>query len=266
LDLFLIHSIYGQGLSDIPESEDLLELLDSEPYFHIYKDNYFITGIKKLDKFSEENCDVTYQISIQQRITKSILPFKTYLFMTYSQKSRWSIYKESCPFDNTDYNPSVGLGKYLIKNNRLKGQASLAFEHESNGYDGEDSRSWNRISLHGMFPLTKNSNLQAKCWIPFVKKKDNPDLLKYHGIGYVTYNIRTPNKKFIFSLSLIKRGELNWNFNVKAEASYKLPFLLNQYLFLQIYSGYAEDLLSYKTHIEGIRLGIAFKPPFFSIH
>jgi phospholipase A1 len=265
-DLFLIHYSYGQDLSDIPQSENLLEQLDSRPYLRIYKDNYFTTGLKSLGRLSSENCNVKYQISIQQRVTKSILPFQTYLFLAYTQKTMWSIYKKSCPFDNNDYNPAIGLGKYLIKDNRLIGQMSLLLEHESNGCDGENSRSWNRISFHAMFPLTKNSNLQMKGWIPFIKKKDNPDYLKYGGIGYVTYNLRTPNKKFIFSLSLIKRGELNWNFNIEAEASYKLPFILNQYVFLQLYSGYAEDMLNYKKHSQGIRLGIAFKPAFFTLY
>lgn len=83
---------------------------------------------------------------IQSEITQSVLPFNTFLYLTYTQKSFWDIYAESSPFGDSNYNPGIGLGRYITKDNKLIGAGLIQIEHESNGRDGDDSRSWNRLS------------------------------------------------------------------------------------------------------------------------
>lgn len=78
--------------------QQVLDLLDRQPSFGMYKDNYFTTGIpinKKIDQYS---ADAKFQISIRQRLTKTVLPFNSLLMLTYTQKSFWDIYQDSYPF------------------------------------------------------------------------------------------------------------------------------------------------------------------------
>lgn len=46
---------------------------DKAPYFGLYKDNYFIFGTSLNHKPSKENTNVKFQVSIQQKLTKSTL-------------------------------------------------------------------------------------------------------------------------------------------------------------------------------------------------
>ena len=61
------------------------------------------------------------QRSIAQRLTKSTLPFNTYLFLFYSQKCMWNIYEESLPMRDLNFNPGIGLAKHLFVKNRYIG-------------------------------------------------------------------------------------------------------------------------------------------------
>ena len=53
--------------------------------FTLFKDNYFIGGIPIGNKPTARNSDVKFQLSIAQRLTKSKLPFDTYLFLQYAK-------------------------------------------------------------------------------------------------------------------------------------------------------------------------------------
>ena len=123
--------------------------LDSRPYFSLYKDTYFVGGTVLGGKPDEFNSDVKFQISFQQRLTKSVLPGNTYLYLFYSQKAIWHVFENSLPFHDLNFNPGVGLSKFIIMKNRLVGKVTVMVEHESNGRDGTASRSWNKISWAG---------------------------------------------------------------------------------------------------------------------
>ena len=127
--------------------DEAITMADRSPAFAAYRDNYFVTGIPLNKKVTSETADAAFQISIRHRLTKSILPFNTFAYLTYTQKSFWNIYAESSPFRDTNYNPGLGLGKYLFHNNKLAGAVFLQLMHESNGRDGDESRSWNYLSL-----------------------------------------------------------------------------------------------------------------------
>lgn len=93
------------------DTAEVYSRLESVPPFGIYKDNYFVTGSSfSGGKLTKNNSDAKFQISIRHRLIKGVLPFHTYLFLTYTQKSFWDIYKKSKPFAESNYNPTLGLG------------------------------------------------------------------------------------------------------------------------------------------------------------
>ncbi|MFR7812064.1 MAG: phospholipase A, partial [Butyricimonas faecihominis] len=108
-----------------------LELFDNTPSFSIFRDIYFVTGVPTNRKIDKHSSEAKFQISIRQRLTKSILPFKTFLYLTYTQRSFWDIYGKSSPFLDNNFNPGLSLSKALIYRNQLMGIAVLSFEHES---------------------------------------------------------------------------------------------------------------------------------------
>lgn len=237
---------------------------DNGPYFTLYKDNYFIAGTTLGGKPTRTNSDVKFQISIAQRLTKSTLPFNTYLFLMYTQKCFWNVFEESLPMRDLNFNPGIGLTKLLIVKNKLVGKATLLIEHESNGRDGLASRSWNRISLGASIFVDPNVMIHGKTWIPIIDGENNRDILDYCGIYQTGVSVISRNRRFQASVILTKRRGWNFNFNTVIELSYRIFKRDNQSIFVQYYNGYGEGLLDYNRFHSRIRAGIVIKPNFFS--
>ena len=241
-------------------ADSIIKKFDDSPSFGIYKDNYIVLGADLLRSPDDDNSDAKFQISVIQRLTNSVLPFKTYLFLTYTQLAFWDVFKESFPFRDINFNPTIGLGRPLIANNRYLGDISLQLEHESNGKDEDDSRSWNKISFSSIIVFNNHWNFFGKLWIPFVDGENNPDLVRYKGYGTFAANYRH-HEKYNFSFILNPRPGLG-NANFTINAAYRLFKKENQYLFFEFYNGYGEGLLDYKEHHQRFRLGFVIKPNF----
>jgi phospholipase A1 len=263
IKLFLILlSIYSCSLEaqNITRLE-LKDTLQQIPYFTIHKDNYFITGVPTNKAINSNTANAKYQISFKQMITRDVLPWETYLFLTYSQKAFWDIYKDSYPFVEINFNPTIGLGKaFFDKNDRLKGIGTLDFEHESNGRDSIYSRSWNRISLKYSTNIKTNTILTVKGWIPFGYKSGNPELLDYVGLGEVKVSHDfIPNK---LSAEIKVRKGLKWDFKgmVRSRLYYR-PFKhsSNQHIMLEWFAGYTENLINYDQFTSMVRIGYVIK-------
>lgn len=267
---FLLNSpLFAQVLETNPvavyNADSVREVLDKMPYFTLFKDNYFIGGTTIGHKPTAANSDVKFQLSISQRLTKSKLPFDTYLFIQYTQKAFWNVFQKSLPMRDLNFNPGIGLGHLIIRHNKFIGKGYVMLEHESNGKDSTASRSWNRLSLAAAVVLTKNWEVQFQTWIPIVDGKYNKDLLKYKGIFQIAGNFRTDNRRFNCGLILTKRKTW-WSFNTQVELSYKFNNNENQYFFLQYYNGYGENLLEYNKFKSMLRIGFVIKPQDFSIY
>lgn len=244
---------------------NLIKEFDNTPSFGIYKNNYIISGTTLDGKPDRFNSDAKIQISILQRVTNSVLPGNTYLFVTYTQLAYWDIFRESFPFGDINFNPTIGLGKALIHKNRFLGLLMLQLEHESNGKDEDYSRSWNKISLGTVLKMTPSWTVQAKAWIPLVDGSNNRDIVEYKGWGHfgIDYNYKSDlNVGFI----LTKRGTSDLSSNITFNIAYKMFKSANQYIFLEYYNGYGESLLDYNRYHHRIRAGIVIKPNFLFVY
>ena len=74
------------GGADPLDIDSVKQDFSNQPYFGLYKDNYFIFGPAIGPKISKHNTNVKFQISISQRLTRSTLPWGTYLYLFYTQK------------------------------------------------------------------------------------------------------------------------------------------------------------------------------------
>ena len=252
-------------LSERYNADSVRAELDKRPYFTLFKDNYFVGGIPLGTKPTGANSDVKFQLSISQRLTKSRLPFDTYLFIQYTQKAFWNVFQESLPMRDLNFNPGIGLGHLIVHKNKYIGKAYLMLEHESNGKDSINSRSWNKVSFFGSVILNKNWELQAKTWIPIIDSDNNRDILKYNGIFQIGLNYRTDNQRLQCGAIFTQRKAW-FGFNTQIEVSYKFNERENQYLFVQVYNGYGENLLEYNKYKNMIRVGFVIKPKDFSIY
>ena len=259
-------TLNAQELNDSIRKKTATEIFLSQPNFSAYRDNYFVSGITLQERPTKENSDIKYQVSFKYLLSRKPLFDNVYAFLTYTQKSFWKIYKESSPFSDINFNPSVGIIRpYTVKSGHV-GYYSLMFEHESNGRDSLQSRSWNFISFNWQGQVSDRIMLRTKIILPFVSN-DNPDLLEYEGYGEVGMTYTFIPKKLYAEISLQKGSKWdNWKGAVQTQIVYKPFRSSNQYLMLQWYQGYAEGLLNYRNETSMVRIGIIIKPNFMNFY
>lgn len=244
--------------------DSIVKDFDSRPFFSLYKDNYFVAGTALNQKPTEFNSDVKFQISFSQRLTRSVLPWHSYLFLFYSQKAMWNIFEESLPFHDLNFNPGIGLSKLLIFKGKLVGKATLLVEHESNGRDGEASRSWNKVSLSASAFVLPDLMVHGKFWIPIIDGQQNKDILRYSGIFQVGGQWISRNKRWVVDATFVKHKGWNFSFNTIINVGFRLTKRDNQFLMLHFYDGYGENLLDYNKYHCRLRIGLLIRPTFFS--
>lgn len=269
LIMLLPAGLHGQIISMADDNltingDSVRRAFDNEPYFGLYKDNYFIFGTAVGPKPTKQNTNIKFQLSIAQKLTRSTLPLGTYLYLFFTEKVFWNVLENSMPMTDLNFNPGIGLTKPLFVKNNFIGKVSFILEHESNGRDGVASRSWNKVSLAGSVMIDPNFFVHAKFWIPIVDGMQNKDILDYSGIYQIGSSFSLPNRRFGVSVNLVKRRGWKLNYNTTLELNYRIFKRDNQYLFLQYYNGYGEGLLAYKEFHSELRVGIVIKPKLFS--
>ena len=247
---------FGQRLT----REEVYTSIKEMPSFSSYQDNFFISGVPTNQAVSKDNSDIKYQVSFKQLVTRATLPLNSYLFVFYSQKAFWDVYRRSSPFEEINFNPGIGLGKPVFnKNGQIFGLAELKFEHESNGRDSLDSRSWNRVTGAFHTPLGRRTLLSVKAWAPVAYKENHPDILDYVGLGEIKLEQTILSNRLIGEVT-VRKGLKDWKGSVGTKVYYKLfNNSGNQYLMLEWFAGYAESLIDYNQYSSMVRLGYVVK-------
>lgn len=215
------------------------------------------------------NVEVKFQISLKIPIvTKPLFGDNGYLFGAYTNTSVWQAYnrEESSPFRDTNHEPEVFM---LFNTPWQLGDIKIptitpGFSHQSNGQDGDRSRSWNRVYVSTTFAIDDWYVILKPWWrIPEREKRrptdakgdDNPDILHYYGY---------------FELSMIKemgdntvhvmlRNNLHGNNNRGAlEVNYTYPLNKRVNGYVQLFHGYGEMLLDYQYRNTRIGFGFMF--------
>ena len=244
--------------------DSIINDFDSRPAFGIYKDTYFVGGTALNTKPTEFNSDVKFQISFRHRLTKSILPLHSHLFLQYSQKAIWNVFEESLPFHDLNFNPGIGIQNLVVYNGKLVGNGTIMLEHESNGRDGEASRSWNKVSISYAAIIDPRLEVYAKTWIPIIDGQQNKDILKYCGIFQAGTQFISADRRWVADVTFVKRQGWNLNFNTILNVGFRFSKRDNQYLMLHFYDGYGENLLDYNKYHCRLRIGLLIRPNFFS--
>ena len=213
-----------QGVEHKIDVDSIINDFDSRPAFGIYKDTYFVGGTALNHKPTEFNSDVKFQISFRHRLTKSILPLHSHLFLQYSQKAIWNVFEESLPFHDLNFNPGIGIQNLVV-------------------YNGE---------------------VYFKTWIPIIDGQQNKDILKYCGIFQTGTQFISADRRWVADVTFVKRQGWNLNFNTILNVGFRFSKRDNQYLMLHFYDGYGENLLDYNKYHCRLRIGLLIRPNFFS--
>ncbi len=237
------------------------------------------------DLHYDKNIEVEFQFSLRKQLTYNLFGWDEFIYAAYTQKVWWQLYSESAPFRETNYAPelflSVPTTKELDEQIGLK-MVNLGFIHESNGQEGYRSRSWNRLYLSGLWQWD-NLFLKARAWyrLPEDRKSnsyysgvatvaeanaagdDNPDILDYMGYGDIKFNYLWEDHRF----GLLLRNNFKFNGENKGAVEFDWAHSVlgsdNTALYLKIFYGYGESLISYDEKVTRASFGFSFSPGLF---
>ena len=267
------------------ESRDFKKKTDRPVSAH--KVNYF-----SLNRWpGNTNAQLKYQISMKFRVLEPNLYARTYsvfpAYFAYTQKSLWNISQQSGPVEESNYNPEFFL-EYPV-NAVITGRLNLRsvvlcpLEHDSNGRDNVESRSWNRQYVQIKFGLESKEKLEKTD--SFLSDKASLSVKLWKASGYSGQNdyLRSAGSGDTF-LDYMGRGELGisvrnflWGgsardhqldiktpiFRDARKHSYEFEFRqqlpqLNFALYLQYWYGYGETLMRFDQFGRRVFAGLAF--------
>lgn len=246
-----------------PESR----LVDKPPpiSLSVYEPVYFIVG-------GDGGLNAKFQISFRYRLFDGEgklarkLPWVDDLYLSYSQTSLWDLGELSKPFTDTSYRPRLFFANYdlgRVLDGRVRVGVEAGVGHESNGKEGEESRSFNMLYVRPMLTLGNPDGLRfyaAPLIHNYIADSENPDLDDYR--GYVDWLMGVGSKGGLDFWATLRKGHRSDFGSIELNASYPLSKLsggdLNGWLTLQYFNGYGESLLDYSRKLESqLRLGIA---------
>jgi phospholipase A1/A2 len=242
-------------------------LVDKPPPIPIsvYEPIYFLVG-------GDGGLNAKFQLSLRYRLfddegrLASHLPWIDDLYLSFTQTSLWNLHGKSNPFRDSSYRPRFFYANYNVAkffDGRLRLGLESGVGHESNGKDGEESRSYNMLYARPVALLGDPDGLRAYL-APlihnYIAESDNPDIAKYR--GYVDWLIGLGSKGGLDFFATLRKGTQKNYGSVDLNVSYPLSKLsggdLTGWLLLQYFGGYGESLLDYNSKLDSQwRLGIA---------
>ncbi len=289
--LFPIVLAAAMVMSPAAWSHEQEEAPDEERQFlRGYRSNYILYGPSGS---GESDCDIKFQLSLKQRLwpdRDSRERWYQRFHFGYTQKSWWDICADSAPFRESQFNPELFWVKdFGNRDGESVSQLKLGIEHNSNGDDGDDSRSWDR--LYGQMAVTFGPVLQKslfagreddcqgcdwsrplftarlKTWYIVNTGDENKDIEDY--MGHVEYGLlaSTPGEQLGLSGWVGDEGKVT----VQADLILKAIPLLNKIPFVgpvlpspdnsyswhvQYFNGYGDELIEYDDRDHVVRFGV----------
>jgi phospholipase A1 len=188
------------------------------------------------------------------------------LHFGYTQTSFWDLKANSAPFKDTSYKPEL----FFLSPN-IAGRPSWmkgffiqsGFQHESNGRDGEFSRSTNYFYAKPIFifynaKLGYGLQVAPKVWAYINNDEEtNPDLDDYRGYFELGIKLGAPD-------SFVLGSYFRWadeGASVQLDLTFpihRFPFKnFDFYLQAQYTNALAESLLNFRERTEAVRLGFS---------
>lgn len=213
---------------------------------------------------SEANAQVqlSFKLRLYEPLDESSRDILHNLYFGYTQPAYWDLTSDSKPFVDTNYMPSffyyIPDTDWIVDGNAVG--MGAGYEHESNGRDGEESRSLDVLFARPYltfgdardFHWTFSPKLYA-----YLEKDENPDIADYRGYADFHASYGKPNDWQL--ATTLRKGTSGDKGSAELQGTYPLhrwfPGVAG-YFMVQAFSGYGEYLLNYNQSEDlALRLG-----------
>ncbi|MBL9135891.1 MAG: phospholipase A [Verrucomicrobiales bacterium] len=233
-------------------------------HFAGHEPMYFVWG--------PESPNLKFQVSLRYKIINPDVEFGRWwqwsqgLHFAYTQTSLWDFDRPSSPFYDSSYKPEV----LWRRDDLFPGAVSwweqlglqVGLQHESNGKDGDDSRSLNILYFKPTFLFGQATNLflavSPRAFAYVGEMPDNEDIADYR--GYVDLMLKAG---WATSVQVAGHFRVGDDFNrgsMQIDLSYPLGELLpniDVFLHGQYFNGWGESLLDYDERTWMFRIGLS---------
>lgn len=246
-----------------PRYDETLE----NTFFEPYKSNYIVFGSLQNDDgtapFSGNTLDIKFELGLKFSLFPQIRELEAFapVKFGYSQRSWWDIAESSAPFKEHNYNPEVfwdfteALERPSTRT-RLHLFDYAGIEHQSNGLDGLDSRSWDRVYAQRELRLSEAWGWTLKYWHVLNVGDFNEDIQDYIGQAEITTHFDLNNWA---NLNIrTSKGHETETINYQVDLILPLSRWVNSRFMLSYYNGYGEALISYNRKTTSLRAGFYF--------
>jgi phospholipase A1/A2 len=250
-----------------PRDTDEAKLVDKPPPLavSVYEPVYFLVG-------GDDGLNSKFQISFRYRLfdgrgaLANRLPWIDDLYLSFSQTSLWDLNDLSKPFRDSSYRPRLFFANYdlgRVLDGRIRIGVEAGAGHESNGKEGDESRSFNMFYARPTlsFGDPEGFNVYVAPQLHnYVADDENSDLKDYR--GYVDWLVGAGSKGGLNFWALFRKGKRSDFGSAELNLSFPLSKLsggdLTGWLMLQYFGGYGESLIDYNKKLDSqVRLGIA---------
>jgi phospholipase A1 len=246
-----------QALTQAPAGGTEPPLSENEPM-------YFIMGTRG-------GTSARFQISFKYRLFDAvsglaqIQPWLSGLYLGYTQNSLWDLSSESEPFRDTSYRPSIFWKWERASESKFFDGARVGLEHESNGEEGERSRSLNTVFVRPewQWRLSSGASFQfTPKFYAYLDKEENPDIDEYR--GYADWRLRYDSGNLWITTVVARVGTAGKG-SLQVDSARRTRDLkfggVSGYLYAQYFNGYGEDILGYNVKRKSqFRVGFAIVP------
>lgn len=231
-----------------------------EPALSVHEPMYFVVG-------GSDDLTARFQLSFKYRLLDPAgAPVRWFgplagLHFSYTQTSFWDMTDDSAPFRDTSYRPSFfwqgvtpgqGLAPDLLR---------WGYEHESNGRDGDGSRSVDALFAQPVwqsnFADGRTLTFAPKFRV-YLDKSDNRDIHRYR--GYADWNVRYGRENGWLLSAQLRHGTAGGSAQVDLSYPLRAPLFARtgSFVHLQVFSGYGQTLLEYDVRQNPqVRLGLS---------
>ena len=201
--------------------------------------------------------EIKFQLSLKTTLLTDLWHDST-VSVAYTQQSYWQVYADeelSAPFRETNHEPEI-MWNIPVDFELFGFQArfaSFAFNHQSNGRSRPLSRSWNRLT--GEVVLERGRLVvSAKTWARIDESgtDDNPNIEDFMGRIELGAAYKGDHHTFAFGI----KNSLDSDLRSGAEFNWMFPLTGHLKGFVQLYSGYGENLIDMENYNNRIGVGL----------
>jgi len=234
------------------------------PNLESYEPMYFLVGAHPRD--SKFQVSLKYRLLSEKGSLARRHPWVTGFHLGYTQTSFWDLESTSVPFLDTSYKPELFFLSDSIDTGipHAKGFfVQTGIQHESNGRDGDASRSTNFLYVRPRCVFYNETNkvgllVSSKIWAYAMNDREtNPDLPAYRGHFELEIKVGMADDLVLGTTFRWARKGPSTQWDLTYPMHKWFSGNLDLYLQVQYVDGLAEGLLDYRERTEALRIGVA---------